>query len=186
MFNLRYKTILSLDNRDTCEGFHHFERLLVFVNPKISKKISHLLAGEWNFLPFENLQVLSKEVNQSLPMGLITWNLLRRVSVLDHTRDGVQTSYYSCFLRITVTEIPKYEIGTGRLKWIINSYTTLQAGKVKPQMPGAGFRHHKQGLTTHFGILLLVQFLYELTQLNEKSCSKHQIKCAAISINSTS
>lgn len=72
MFNLRYKTILSLDNKDTCEGFYHFERLLVFVNPMISKNVSHLLAGEWNFLPFENLQVLSKEVNQSLPMGLIT------------------------------------------------------------------------------------------------------------------
>lgn len=24
-----------------------------------------------------------------------------------------------------------------------NSYTTLQDGKAKPQMPGAGFKHHK-------------------------------------------
>lgn len=65
---------------------------------------------------------------------------------------------------MTVTEIPKCEIGTDR---IINSYTTLQAGKAKPQMPG--FRHHKQGMRALFGILLLVELSYELTQLNEKS-----------------
>lgn len=106
------KSCLQSINKYTHADFHHFQRLEIFVNPKISKKVFHLLAVEWNFLPFENLQVLNKEVNQSLLMGLITWNLLRRVSILDCTRDEVEAFYYSCFLRMTVTEIPRCEIGT--------------------------------------------------------------------------
>lgn len=110
MFNLCCKTILSLDNKYTCEDFHHSERLKIFVNHKTSKKVFHLLVRECNFLPVENLQVLSKEVNQSLPMRQITWKVLRRASLLDCSRDGVETFYCSCFLRMTVTEIPKYEM----------------------------------------------------------------------------
>lgn len=52
---------------------------------------------------------------------------------------------------------------------LFNSFTTLQAGKAKPQMPGAGFKHHKQVMRTPFGIPLLVQLSYELTQPNDKS-----------------
>lgn len=110
VFNLCCKTILSLDNKYMCEDFHHFERLKIFVSLKISIKVFHLLVGEWNFLPFENLQVLNKEANQSLPMGFITWNLLRRVSILDWARDGVETFYYSCFLRMPWQKYPNMKL----------------------------------------------------------------------------
>lgn len=46
---------------------------------------------------------------------------------------------------------------------------TLQVGKAKPQTPGAGFRHLKQGMRMLFGIPLLAELLYELIQLKRKS-----------------